>query len=477
VVLFSFLLSSLVTLIFKDLNKRIVARNAYLLLVSLLFYYWGEKIFTILMISVIVANYFLGIWLDREEKRRKMVLVIAVVFNLLPLTFFKYTNFFMDNINGVIAFLGFTPVKVDPIHLPIGISFFTFQIMSYIIDLYWKKAEVQKNPVSLGLYIALFPQLIAGPIVRYLDIARQLAERRITLDDFAYGVRRFIVGLGKKVLIANVAAAATDRIYAIPGELLPFHVAWLGATCYIIQLYFDFSGYSDMAIGLGRMFGFKIPENFNYPYIARSFRLFWQRWHISLTTWFRDYVYFPLGGSKVSKRRAYFNLIFVFVLTGFWHGASWNFIIWGLFHGVVLLVERVTNRFTEKLWKPAAHVLFMLIFIPHLVIFRAETIPAAGSFYKAMFGFTDPSPNYTFSLFMNNELIVALILGVIGSTPIVPFINNKLEGFLSKREGISQNVYGSVFSTVMLISMAAIMILSSMSLASDTYNPFIYFRF
>ena len=478
-VTFLFFFLPLTVSIFLLLRNRKVLRNVFLLIVSLLFYLWGEKIYTLLMVFSITANYFFGLWMSRTKDRKKLVVTLAIIFNLIPLFFFKYMNFFVDNLNTIISVFGLE-INIGQIHLPIGISFFTFQIMSYVIDLYRGKIEVQKNPISLGLYISLFPQLIAGPIVRYFDIAKQLVERRVTFEDFSYGVKRFIVGLGKKVLIANIVAMPADKIFGMPGSELTFDVAWLGIICYTLQLYFDFSGYSDMAIGLGRMFGFKFLENFNYPYICKSLKDFWARWHISLTTWFRDYLYFSLGGNQVSERRVYVNLVTVFILTGLWHGANWTFFVFGIWHGIFLILERkLPKDFMESKPRIISNTYAVLVVMISLVLFRSETLTFAIDFVWAMIGFSSVKGEaiYSARLFMNSELLVAIILGVVGSTPIIPYINKKYEEFASKREGAGAVLYDIMFAGITVISLVTIFLLSSMSLASDTYNPFIYFRF
>src|SRR5262245_50332754 len=369
--------------------------------------------------------------------RAKMVLASAIVVNLLVLGFFKYANFFADNVNTLFLALGVNPILVPRVLLPIGISFYTFHAISYVVDVYRGDAIAQKSPVHAALYLLLFPQLIAGPIIRYRDLADQLAKRTVTIDDFAYGVRRFVIGLGKKVLIANVVAAPADAIFAMPLAQLSAGHAWVGLVCYTLQIYFDFSGYSDMAIGLGRMFGFRFPENFRWPYVARSVQEFWRRWHISLSTWFRDYLYVPLGGSRVTPARMYANLVTVFFLCGLWHGASWNFVIWGLWHGAFLVVERLlaTNprkhettklnqrahespetfsrfRGFEVSWR---HAYTLAVVMIGWVFFRAETLPGAFAFLKAMAGVHPalPAP-LTVRWFLSNDVLLAIAAGVVG---------------------------------------------------------------
>jgi alginate O-acetyltransferase complex protein AlgI len=465
--------------------------NWLLLVASVLFYAKGGGAFTWLMLGSIAFNYSMAIAVDRAagatssppgRARAKRRLAFAIAVNLIVLGVFKYANFFADNVNTLLGVLSVQPVVVPRVLLPIGISFFTFHAISYVVDVYRRDATAQKSPVHAALYLLLFPQLIAGPIIRYRDIADQLARRVVTLDGFAYGIRRFVIGLSKKVLIANVVAGPADHIFALPaGELSPAH-AWLGIVCYTLQIYFDFSGYSDMAIGLGRMFGFRFPENFRWPYIANSIQDFWRRWHISLSTWFRDYLYIPLGGNRVSPARRYGNLLTVFFLTGLWHGASWNFVVWGLWHGAFLILERVAfNRKdreerSDKLlagplaWPIWPHVYTLAVVMIGWVFFRAETLPSAVAFLEAMVGATAAAPTpYTVWWYLTPELWLALGAGAIGSTPWVPAIAAHLA-----RPPRRQAWTIDLLSTTALI---ALLVASIMSVAARTYNPFIYFRF
>src|SRR4051812_8670704 len=325
------------------------------------------------MLASIAFNYWMAIAVDRVHGTPAAArrLAFAVTLNLVVLGIFKYANFFADNLNALLRAGRIEPVAVPRVLLPIGISFFTFHAISYVIDVSRRDATAQKSPVHAALYLLLFPQLIAGPIIRYRDIADQLARRVVSIDDFAYGVRRFVIGLGKKVLIANVVAGPADKIFAMPAHELSTAHAWLGIVCYTLQIYFDFSGYSDMAIGLGRMFGFRFPENFRWPYIADTVQEFWRRWHISLSTWFRDYLYVPLGGNRVPTATMYRNLVLVFFLCGLWHGASWNFVIWGLFHGTFLVVERLgLAAAVRRLWAPLRHAYLLLVVMVGWVFFR-----------------------------------------------------------------------------------------------------------
>jgi alginate O-acetyltransferase complex protein AlgI len=467
--------------------------NWLLLAASVLFYARGGGTFTWLMLASIAFNYRIAIAIDRAQKAGrppfspKLLLGAAVAVNLAVLGIFKYANFFADNVNTLFLILGARPLVVPRVLLPIGISFFTFHAISYVVDVYRRDATAQKSPVHAALYLLLFPQLIAGPIIRYRDIADQLARRVVTLDDFAYGVRRFIIGLGKKVLIANVVAGPADAIFAMPfGELSAAH-AWLGLACYTLQIYFDFSGYSDMAIGLGRMFGFRFPENFRWPYVARSVQGFWRRWHISLSTWFRDYLYVPLGGNRVRAARRYVNLVTVFFLCGLWHGASWTFVVWGLWHGAFLVVERVVGRTPPTLhgsgpaparvaatgiaaWPVWPHVYTLLVVMIGWVFFRAETLRGAVMFLEAMAGMSPALPTpFTIGWYLTPELWLALVAGAIGSTPWVPALAARIE-----RSRAAVQLGASLASTATL---AALLIAAIMQVAARTYNPFIYFRF
>jgi alginate O-acetyltransferase complex protein AlgI len=467
--------------------------NWLLLAASVIFYARGGGTFTWLMLGSIAFNYWIANAIDRAQKTGrpplspKMLLGAAVAVNLVVLGIFKYANFFADNVNTLFLVLGVQPVVVPRVLLPIGISFFTFHAISYVVDVYRRDATAQKSPVHAALYLLLFPQLIAGPIIRYRDIADQLARRVVTLDDFAYGVRRFIIGLGKKVLIANVVAGPADAIFAMPLDELSAAHAWLGLTCYTLQIYFDFSGYSDMAIGLGRMFGFRFPENFRWPYVARSVQGFWRRWHISLSTWFRDYLYVPLGGNRVPPARRYVNLVTVFFLCGLWHGASWTFVVWGLWHGAFLVIERVVRRTPPTLhgsgpaparvaatgvaaWPVWPHVYTLLVVMIGWVFFRAETLRGAVMFLEAMAGMSPAQPTpFTIGWYVTPELWLALVAGAIGSTPWVPALAARIE-----RSRAAVQVGASLASTATL---AVLLIAAIMQVAARTYNPFIYFRF
>jgi alginate O-acetyltransferase complex protein AlgI len=489
----------LLALYFATLSRSHASYGNWLLLVaSIIFYAKGGRGFTWLMLASIAFNYWVAIAIARlkpratadirsragvsptdgevvqSERSAKSLLAFAVAVNLTVLAVFKYANFFADNVNALFLALRVNPVVVPRVLLPIGISFFTFHAISYVVDVYRGDATAQKSPVHAGLYLLLFPQLIAGPIIRYRDIADQLARRVVSLDDFAAGVRRFVVGLAKKVLVANVVAGPADQIFGLPpGQLGPAH-AWLGILCYTLQIYFDFSGYSDMAIGLGRMFGFRFPENFRWPYVAETVQEFWRRWHISLSTWFRDYLYVPLGGNRVTPRRMYGNLVLVFFLCGLWHGASWNFVVWGLFHGVFLVLERLGLADRIKwLWSPLRHAYLLVVVMVGWVFFRAETLSGAIGFLRAMAGVPAQAPTpYTIQWFLTPELWLALVAGAIGSIPVVPVIVGWLEQVVeSKRR--ARFTPGALSTAALLLLLVA----SIMQIAARSYNPFIYFRF
>lgn len=447
-------------------------RNVLLLLASLFFYAWGETTFVFVMLTSIALNYLLGLWIGRTRgtPRARLPLVLAILVNLELLALYKYSTFFIDNLNVLLGWSGRAPLMLEGRHLPAGISFFTFQAMSYIIDVYREGARPQKNPLNLALYIALFPQLIAGPIVRYQQVADEIDTRESRLQDVSDGIKRFVIGLAKKVLIANTVAAGADQIFALPASELTTTLAWFGIACYTLQIYFDFSGYSDMAIGLGRIFGFHFLENFRWPYVARSIQDFWRRWHISLSTWFRDYLYIPLGGNQGGTRRTAFNLVVVFFLCGLWHGAAWNFALWGLFHGFFLVLER--GRFGVFLgrWpRLLQHGYTLAVVMAGWVLFRAESLPQAGIYFGALAGLAEGSSAVRpLALYGTPDRILALIVGCIAATPVLPEVREWLRRFNRVAAMVE---LGSLAGHVALLYACAVM------LSAQTYNPFIYFRF
>ena len=452
-------------------------RNSILLLASLMFYAWGEGFYVALMLVSIIMNYGLGLWIDRVRggPAARGVIALAVVFNIGLLAWFKYANFLAANLNVLLGGAGLGPVHLDPVHLPIGISFFTFQALTYVVDVHRGHAKVERNPLHVALYISLFPQLIAGPIVRFRDIARQLTGRRVSLEDFAYGVRRFIMGLGKKILIANIVSIPCDYIFSAQPHTLSLAAAWFGCICFLLQVYFDFSGYSDMAIGLCRMFGFRIRENFRFPYISRSVTEFWQRWHISLSTWFRDYLYKPLGGSRCPPLRTHLNLVAVFFLCGLWHGAEWHFAIWGIIHGMIMLFERWgLLKLLGRAPAPVGHFYLLMTLLVTVVLFRADTMPQVLGIWKAMFGLNDPALMISaIRPFLDWKLAAAMVAGAIGSVPIVPWLRGKL------LEGPAEPSLPRIAGVGLIANAALILILlgSVYQLTTGTSNPFIYFRF
>ena len=449
-------------------------KNGLLLICSLSFYAWGEIAYTGVLIVSIAFNYFFGRLVGKFSKvsgdgtKAFYSLLAGILINILLLSFFKYANFICDNINIVLLEVQITPLNLAPVHLPLGISFFTFQAISYLVDVYRKEMSSQNNIIDLALYISLFPQLVAGPIVRYRDITSQLTDRTHSMALFTQGVRRFIYGLAKKMLLANPLGEVADAVFSLSGSDLTMPLAWIGLITYTLQIYFDFSGYSDMAIGLGRMFGFHFPENFNYPYIAKSVREFWRRWHISLSVWFRDYVYIPLGGSRRTSGRVYFNLLIVFILTGIWHGASWNFLIWGLFHGVFIALEhRWLSRLLTERSKVLQHIYLLSVVTGGWVLFRADNLLQAVSFYGSLMGVRHfQTTAYQFAQVVSFEAVYSLIFGIFLATPIFSLVMNKIKEW---------KVAAYEISTIILL--CSLFWCSIIKIVASTYNPFIYFRF
>jgi len=457
-------------------------RNAVLLSFSLLFYAWGEPKLLLLMLGSTVANYAFGLWVGsvRETPRCRLALSVAVGTNLLFLASFKYAAFFVDGLNLIWCRFFTEPLPVPEIALPLGISFYTFHAISYVVDIARGDVKAERHLSRVALYIALFPQLVAGPIVRYLQVADEIRSRRETVDQFAEGVRRFIIGLGKKMLIANPLAVVADSVFDIPDTDLNCSIAWLGIACYTLQIYFDFSGYSDMANGLGAMFGFVFPENFNYPYISRSMTEFWRRWHMSLSSWFREYLYIPLGGNRCSPLRTSLNLLIVFLLCGLWHGASINFVLWGLFHGGFLMIERLgASQILLRLWAPLRHLYLILTVMGGWVLFRADNLNHAMSYYAALAGLHGWSGlEHNVLLYWDSGLALAFICGVIGSTPLWPWIRKHREELISAVTRLPPSPgWHATFEMAGVTLLATVLLASSAALAAGTHNPFIYFRF
>ena len=441
-------------------------QNYILLIASILFYAWGEPRYLAIMILTILVNYIGANYISRSHNamHRKLLLIATIVVDLSFLFYFKYFNFVMDNINQIFH----TQINFIDVVMPIGISFYTFQALSYVVDVYRNEVKAQRDIYKLALYITLFPQLVAGPIVKYHDVDEQISDRTVTFDKVAYGVKRFIVGLAKKMLIANTLGAVADKIFVQPVENFDALTAWIGAIAYTLQLYYDFSGYSDMAIGLGAIFGFKFLENFNYPYISKSITEFWRRWHISLSTWFKEYLYIPLGGNRVSKRRNLFNLFVVFLATGVWHGASWNFIFWGLWHGAFIIFEKITGWHKKdgglKI-NIAQHIYTMFAFVIGWVMFRADNMAYAWDYLKNMFGLiSEHKITYKLPYYIDNIEIITFVVAILCAMPI---FRGMLEVKYERK----------ILRTIINIWLIVLFVLSASSIAASTYNPFIYFRF
>lgn len=456
-------------------------RNVFLLLASLFFYAWGETTYVLLMLVSIVLNYVFAILIERGTQKEsedggRIELAAGVTVNLLLLVYFKYANLLVDTLNAVLMRLTLPEMVLNPVHLPLGISFFTFHAISYLVDTYRQHCSAQRNFIRCALQISFFPQLIAGPILRYRDIAPQIASRNVTVADFSAGIQRFVFGLAKKLILVSTLGQVADKVFAISVGDLTIGPTWLGIICYMLQIYLDFSAYSDMAIGLGRMFGFRIPENFNYPFIARSIQEFWRRWHISLSTWFRDYVFMPLGGFRVSTWRAYLNLLIMFMLCGLWHGASWSFLTWGLLNGIYLVIEHMgLGAAVGRLWRPLQFVYALLLLSVSFVFFRSSSIPQALGYLAAMFGGHGAVGSQSGLLpYLNTKVIVTLLVSIAAATPAGQVIGRQIEARIQTDR---RPLVRGTASIAYLCFMAALLVLSAAFLAAGTYNPFIYFRF
>ena len=483
------------TLLFFYISKEKL-QNLVLLVASLVFYAWGGPSLASVLVGSILINYFSGrmIGNSKSKRVRKNWLILGLFLNLGLLVTFKYTHFFVDNINALTNLFGAHPVLLKKIILPLGISFFTFKAISYLISVYRGETEAQKNFIDLSLYISLFPQLIAGPISRYNDLAPQLKPggRTLTFEKFASGINRFVLGLAKKTLIANTFAAVADQVFGTPYAQMNSPLAWLGIICFALQIYYDFSGYTDMAIGLGRMLGFTFVENFNFPYISKSLREFWKRWHISLSTWFRDYLFLPIAYStsrKLPKERYWGirsdKLIYLagtaitFFLCGFWHGPTWNFIIWGMLHGIFLITEQAGfGKFLKKLHPSLQHLYLILFLLISWVFFRTDTFRDSITYIGIMFGASANPVNWPqFSSFFNLELIVTGIIGILGCTTTF----TKIANLRSSNRVFGENILSRItFYTGNIGNLLFIMILLflvTVQMTAGTINPFIYFRF
>lgn len=441
-------------------------RNVILLLASLVFYAWGEPVYLFLMLLSILFNYFSGLDIARnlqDKRAAKRSLVFNLIINLAVLGFFKYEGFVLDTLNGILP----VHISYHALPLPIGISFYTFQILSYIIDVYRGNVKVQTNLPNFALYVTMFPQLIAGPIVQYADVDEQLASREVSWTKFGEGSMYFIRGLAKKVLLANTSGMIFTEVSGLAKDNIAVMTAWLGAFAYMFQIYFDFSGYSDMAIGLGKMFGFEFNMNFNYPYVSKSITEFWRRWHISLSSWFRDYVYIPLGGNRVSKIKHIRNLLIVWFLTGLWHGAAWNFVAWGLYYGVILIIEKYfLSPVLDRLPDVVRHIYSIVLVVIGWVLFFSSSFGQAADYIRVMFGagahgFADRESMYL----LTSNLILWLIL-IFGSTPLVHF---RYEHMLRSKKWNTTIINSVVYAALFIVCIAY--------LVTETYNPFLYFRF
>lgn len=459
--IFIFIFLPFILFLYYIVGKKI--KNYVLLISSLIFYAWGGVAYLKILIISIILNYSFGILVDKYSNRemlKKVILTLGVILNLSILFYYKYYDFFIENANVLFG----TNLSLKHIVLPIGISFFTFQGMSYIIDIYRGDGNVNKNPFSVALYISLFPQLVAGPIIKYKTIDKEIRSRKESIEQFSYGINRFVLGLSKKVIIADILGDMADNIFKLYETGIDTPTAWIGAICYTFQIYYDFSGYSDMAIGLGHMFGFRFMENFNYPYISKSITEFWRRWHISLSTWFREYLYIPLGGNR--KGNVYVNLFIVFLVTGIWHGASWTFILWGIWHGIFIVIERFIKNKSWYINIPNAvkHLITMFIVIIGWVLFRVDNVSQALGYLEVMFGVNSNASLYEFTYFMNKKLVLWIVVAALGSLPV---ISNKLRKY-------NGNKSFEIISTVVILTL---FILSIVFIVNSTYSPFIYFQF
>ena len=438
-------------------------KNIILLIASLLFYFYGEPKYVFLMIAEIIIAYIGAILIDKYKNQSKNILIITLFIHVLLLIIFKYTDFIIQTINDISN----ANIKLLNIALPIGISFYTFQIISYVIDVYNGKVKVQKNIINLATYVSLFPQLVAGPIVRYQTVEKELDDRVHSFNNFAYGIRRFSIGLAKKVLIANALGELCTKAFVLNETTVIFY--WIFGISYMLQLYFDFSAYSDMAIGLGRIFGFNFPENFNYPYISKSITEFWRRWHISLGTWFKDYVYIPLGGNRDGKYKQIRNILIVWLLTGIWHGANWTFLIWGLLFGIILIIEKIfLNKFMEKLPSFIKRIYVLFIVMILFIIFNAENMSVALTNIKGLFGMNGEIFVNDYTLHYLKSYLPLLIIAFLGATPFIKTLIDKLR----------KNKYvNNIINILEPILIVIILVVVTSYLIDNSYNPFLYFRF
>ncbi|MBK8504021.1 MAG: MBOAT family protein [Saprospiraceae bacterium] len=469
--IFIFLFLPLVLLLYYAMPHR--GRNVFLLFASVIFYSWGEQELVLIMLTSVICDYFSAIII--ETRSRRLGLTISLIVNLSLLGYFKYANFTFETFQMLLETIGMGQshlINLPNIALPLGISFYTFQTLSYTIDVYRGEIKATRNFIDFATYVTLFPQLIAGPIVRYSDIQYQLKRRPGNSAQFIQGIERFIIGLAKKMILANTFALVADAAFSQPAGDLSIGLAWLGLTAYSFQLFFDFSGYTDMAIGLGKMFGFNFPENFNYPYVATSVREFWRRWHITLTTWFRDYVYFSLGGNRRKPMRVYLNLLVVFLLTGLWHGASWNFILFGIFHGLFMIMERLLGKLARPQWiRPLRHVYLLWVVQMSWVLFRADSLSHSWDYYKVLYGINSLGIDGVHP-FINREILLVTMSALVLSLPTYHLLKKKAQHVNIKHPSI-KNIMELTYKLFLIF----LFLLSISYIAADTYNPFIYFRF
>ena len=438
-------------------------KNIILLIASLLFYLYGEPKYVFLMIAEIIIAYIGAILIDKYKNQSKNILITTLFIHIFLLIIFKYTDFIIQTINDISN----ANIKLLNIALPIGISFYTFQIISYLIDVYNGKVKVQKNIINLATYVSLFPQLVAGPIVRYQTVEKELDDRVHSFNNFAYGIRRFSIGLAKKVLIANALGELCTKAFALNETTIIFH--WIFGISYMLQLYFDFSAYSDMAIGLGKIFGFNFPENFNYPYISKSITEFWHRWHISLSTWFKDYVYIPLGGNRDGKYKQIRNILIVWLLTGIWHGANWTFLIWGLLFGIILIIEKMfLNKFMEKLPSFIRRIYVLFIVMILFIIFNSDNMSVALTNIKGLFGMNGEVFINDYTLHYLKSYLPILIIALFGTTPFIKILIDKL-----RKDKYINNIINILEPILIVI----ILFVVTSYLIDNSYNPFLYFRF
>lgn len=459
--------------------------NIFLFCVSILFYAWGEPRPTLMLLASMLINFHVALAVSPQEGFlrkcvlfRKIALFLGIICNICLLGYYKYMNFFIENCGEHIieTFQPYWHIEaMAKVALPLGISFYTFQGLSYIIDAYRGEIKTTRNIITFGCYLTMFPQLVAGPIVRYADIAPALLRRYVTVENFTRGAQRFILGLAKKLLIADTLGRVADAAFALPETELSALAAWAGIICYTLQIYYDFSGYSDMAIGIGAMLGFTFPENFNYPYISRSIREFWRRWHMTLSTWFRDYLYIPLGGNRTGPLRTAFNLFMVFALCGLWHGAQWTFLVWGIYHGIFLVLERQFSRFPSRFPRPIQHIYTLVVVIGGWILFRADNFTHAIGYVKGLLGWYPPGvqTNSVWIQLFSGDVYLALTMGILGAMPLVPLCGVVWRDRLER----IHPVCAEIIESGRLIAVLSLLLLCFLPLFGATYTAFIYFRF